>query len=141
MAGVQNWTNDLWDIIVPQASLTTINMIVQKDETKHELVEYLHKCVFSPAFSTFQKVIRKGHFITWPGINKITFEKIITNKTPTAKEHLDQERSNLQSTKITKVINDDEEEFSHKMALKKKLECSNGLSNGTKTHNVFQSNW
>ena len=81
-------------------------MIVRRDKTKTEHAEYLHKCAFSPALSTFQRAIRKGHFISWPGIHEINFEKFISNIVPTAKGHLDQERSNLQTTK--KQINNDD---------------------------------
>ena len=75
-------------------------MIIWRDKTKTKLVEYFHKCAFSPSLSTFQRAIRKGHFLTWPGINDINLEKNIMNLVPTAKGHLDQERSNLQSSKI-----------------------------------------
>ena len=105
MKGIRNWTNGLWDIILPQTQ-QQINMIVQKDKTKHELAEYLHTCAFSQALSTFQKAIRKGHFITWPEITEINFEKFIMNKIPTAKGHLDQERSiyNIQKPLRVKIL-------------------------------------
>ena len=74
-------------------------MIIRRDRTKTELAEYLHKCAFSPSLSKFQRAIRKGHFLTWPGSDDINFEKYIANLVPTAKGHLDQERANLQSTK------------------------------------------
>lgn len=84
-------------------------MIIRKDKTKLDLAEYLHKCAFSPSLSTFQRAIRKGHFLTWPSIEDINFEKYIMNLLPTAKGHLDQERANLQSTKTVesnKIIED-----------------------------------
>ena len=74
-------------------------MVIRKDKTKTELAEYLHKSAFSPSLSTFQRAIRKGHLLTWPGIEDINFEKYISNLIPTAKGHLDQARANLQSTK------------------------------------------
>ena len=99
MTGVRNWTDGLWDVIVPAENCQNFNMIVRRDKTKHELAEYLHKCAFSPSLDTFQRAINKGHFLTWPGINEINFPKFVTNILPTAKGHLDQERANLQSTK------------------------------------------
>ena len=96
--GLRNWTDGLWDVTIPQRK-DNMNMIIRKDKTKTELAEYLHKCAFSPSLSTLQHAIRKGHFLTWPGIADINFEKYITNLVPTAKGHLDQERANLQSTK------------------------------------------
>ena len=41
----------------------------------------------------------------WPGIEEINFDKLITNKLPIAKGHLDQEQANL---KRTKVANDED---------------------------------
>ena len=98
LTGTRNWTDGLWDIIIPQKQ-QSINAIIRFDKTKYELAEYLHKCAFSPSLVTFQKAINKGHFITWPGINDINFNKFIKNTLPIAKGHLDQERANLQSTK------------------------------------------
>ena len=86
-------------------------MIIRKDKRKSELAEYLHKCAFSPSLSTFQKTIRKGNFVTWPGINEINFKKFIINILPTAKGHLDQERANLQSTKRTDNDDNTDEDY------------------------------
>ena len=99
LTGTCNWTDGLWDVVLPQCQ-QSINKHIQWDKTKYELAEYLHKCAFSPSFVTFQKAIKKGHFITWPGISDINFNKFIKNTLPTAKGHLDQERENLQSTKL-----------------------------------------
>ena len=105
--GIRNWTDGLWDVRVGDQK-ENVNMIIRRDKTKTDLAEYLHKCAFSPSLSTFQRAIRKGHFLTWPGINDINFEKYIKNLVPTAKGHLDQERTNLQSTKSNKhKISDD----------------------------------
>ena len=95
--GQRNWTDGLWDVRIDQPQ-ESINVIIRKDTTKQHLNEYLYKCAFSPFLSTFQRAIQKGHFLTWPGIDKINFEKYIYNLAPTAKGHLDQERANLQST-------------------------------------------
>ena len=105
--GVRNWNDGLWDVHLPTQE-QRLNMIVRKDKTKIELAEYLHKCAFSPSLPTFQRAIRNGNLVTWPGINDINFEKYVQNLVPTAKGHLDQERSNLQSTKEN---NPEEEDF------------------------------
>ena len=118
LKGVRNWTNGLWDVVVPQ-TCQSINVIVRRDRTKHELAEYLHKCAFSPALSTFQKAIRMGHFISWPGIMDINFKNFITNIFPTAKGHLDQERSNLRSTKMNTNKKTDDDFFPKNDATKK----------------------
>ena len=106
--GTRNWTDGLWDVHVKHKPNSQANIIVRKDTTKHNLAEYLHKCAFSPALSTFQRAIKQGHFLSWPGISEINFSKCVTNITPTAKGHLDQERANLQSTH---KIDDTAEDF------------------------------
>ena len=76
-----------------------MNYIISQDKDKTELAQYLHGCVFSPVISTFQKCIKKGNFISWPGIDNLNFKKLIKTTEPTLKGHLDQERKNVQSTK------------------------------------------
>ena len=65
-----------------------------------ELGQYLHACAFSPAMSTFQKAVRRGHLLSWPGITNINFEKVLGTTIAAEKGHLDQERQNLQSTRV-----------------------------------------
>ena len=104
LQGTRNFVDGLWDIKIPTTDTTPVlraNAIIRQDKTKYELASYLHACAFSPSISTFQKAIRRGHFITWPGIENINFEKILRATIPSAKGHLDQERKNLQSTKST----------------------------------------
>ena len=79
--GTRNWTDGLWDVRIGEHK-ENLNMIIRKDKTKTDLAEYLRKCAFS--------------------------RKIYKKLVPTAKGHLDQERSNLQSTKPNEQeINDD----------------------------------
>ena len=104
LTGVRNWSDGLWDVVVPQTQ-KSINIIVRQDKTKYDLAEFLHKRAFSPALSIFQKAKRMGHFISWPCITDINLEKSITNLLPTAKGHLDQERSKIRLTK-TNISND-----------------------------------
>ena len=76
-----------------------LNVIVRRDEKKTELAAYLHACAFSPVLSTLEQVIYKGHLLTWPGIHKLNFNKLLKNIIPAAKGYLDQERKNMQFTK------------------------------------------
>ena len=103
LTGKHNWVDSLWDVHFNAPPTQSLNIIIIKDKAKRELAKYFHKCAFSPALTTLQKAVRKGHFITWPGIEEIKFEKNIINTLPTAKGHLDQERANLQSTKKSKT--------------------------------------
>ena len=49
------------------------NAIVAKNNTKKQLADYLHACADSPALTTFQKSIKNGNFVTWPGIEDVHF--------------------------------------------------------------------
>ena len=51
-----------------------VNYIITQDKSKTEFAQYLHSCAFSPAISTFQKIINKGNVITWPGIDTSNFK-------------------------------------------------------------------
>ena len=82
-----------------------LNLIMHKNTTKTELATYLHACCFSPTARTFIRAIKNENFISWPGLTPS-----LTSKMPlspnTAKGHLTQERSNLQSTKPDNTIDD-----------------------------------
>ena len=77
-----------------------VNYIIQKDQSKVELAQYLHGCAFSPSISTFQTAINRGNFITRPGIDEMKFKSLLGSPLATTLGHMDQERSNLQSTKV-----------------------------------------
>ena len=116
MHGPRNRTDNLWDIQLPahqrdkiQAAPTTscLSYIITKDKTKSDLARYLHATAFSPRISTFSKAIRNGNFVTWPGIENLNFEKLIGTTIASELGHLDQERKNLQSTKVRSEEEDD----------------------------------
>ena len=108
LQGKHNKTDGLWDVPVTPTVKNhehSINFIVHKKKSKLELAQYLHACAGSLVISTFQKAIRNGNFITWPGIDNINFNALLKTILATAKCHLDQERKNLQSKKQTTEIN------------------------------------
>ena len=76
------------------------------DKNKSKLAQFSHGILFSPVISTLMKAIANDHFITWPGIEKLNFEKLVMDSVPMNLGHLNQERKNLQSTKHK--LNDDE---------------------------------
>ena len=96
LTGTRSKQDSLWDVRFEQ---NTMNYIIQKDKSKLELAQYLQGCAFSLSISTFQNSINKGNFITWPGIQSVNFKKALSTTLATSLGHLDQERSNLQSTK------------------------------------------
>ena len=101
----------MWDVPLPQpspvmqSSINTTssthraNIIIQTDKTKQELAQYLHACSFSPSISTFLSAIRKGHFLSWPGLTPSLITRHLPPSTFTAKGHMNQEQKHLQSTK------------------------------------------
>ena len=97
LKGHRNLKDGLYDVPFTQMKN---NYIIHKDKSKLELAQYLHACAFSPVLSTFQASINKGNFLTWPGIEDVKFKKLLGTTLSTALGQLDQERSNLQSTKI-----------------------------------------
>ena len=99
--GYRDIQDGLWKLKLPQLNM---NYIIRKEKNKTELAQYLHACAFSPAISTFTTCIKKGNFITWPGIDELDFKKLLQNPEATIKGHLDQERANLQSTKVKETI-------------------------------------
>ena len=108
LSGQRNKVDGLWDVPFPTNNgmyyiknkvLPKVNYIITRDKSKTELAQFLHATAFSPRISTFQKSINKGNFITWPGIDELSFKKLIGSPLATELGHLDQERKNLQSTK------------------------------------------
>ena len=108
--GTRNFTDGLWDIPLPtsplpwnlprqQSSSHHANVILRKDKSKMELGQWLHACAGSPSKSTFIQAIRKGNFITWPGLTSELISKHLVEPEATIKGHFNQERKNLQSTK------------------------------------------
>jgi hypothetical protein len=108
LSGTRNHTDSLWDIPLattsPSLSLAptpvfAANAIIRKDMTKTALAQYLYGCCGSPVLSTWQRAIRNGNFVTWPGIDSFSIDKHLPKSIASAKGHLGQERKNLQSTK------------------------------------------
>ena len=113
LEGQRNHTNGLWDVVLstnnhnnttPILRKHVSNIIIRKSTTIKDLIHYFQGCCFGPSKSTFLKAVKNGNFITWPGL---TYKNLDKNYTPTiftAKGHLNQERKNLQSTKVIHTI-------------------------------------
>ena len=116
LTGPRNSTDGLWDLHIPATNCAAstpgtnhqANAIIRKDKTKTELAQYLHAAAGYPVISTFSQAIKKGNFLSWPGIESLSFQKHLPKSMATAKGHLDQERKNLQSTKVQIKLEDDE---------------------------------
>ena len=119
LSGSRSCKDKLYDLKIPNHNIKNnnnlmptfdigqqINFIIHKDQTKTDLARYLHATAFSPSISTFIKAIRRGNFVTWPGIDNLNLPRLLGTPMATAKGHLDSERKNLQSTK-NPIIEDD----------------------------------
>ena len=94
-------------ITIPEPPVPTIdpqqyccNYILTLDKSKYELAQYYYGCLFAPAITTLKTAIKKGNFLSWPGIETINFTKYVGKNIAHEKGHLDQERQNLRSTKV-----------------------------------------
>jgi hypothetical protein len=120
LEGYRNHSDGLWDVPIPQPKLpkpiqqhqpylkhqhSSANIIIRKDKTKMELIQWLHASCGSPKQSTFIKAVQKGNFLTWPGLTIDLIKKHLPECIATNKGHLNQERKNIQSTKPSISIN------------------------------------
>ena len=72
----RNLKDGLWDLHIPstsnaasnQSTLHQDNAIIRKDKSKTELAQYLHAAGVYPVLITFIQAIKKGNFLSWPGI-------------------------------------------------------------------------
>ena len=109
LEGIRSTSGDkLWDIPLPQhksklssipSSPKSINVIIRKDKSKHDLIVYLHAACFSPTKTTFINAIKKNFLTTWPGLTADLVNKHLPTSVHTAKGHIKQELQGLQSTK------------------------------------------
>ena len=76
-----------------------INIIIRKKQPQKTLAQYLHATCYSPVPSTFITAIKNGNFDTWPGLTPHLINKHLPPSISTAKGHIRQEYSGLQSTK------------------------------------------
>ena len=116
LKGFRNNIDGLWDVPLqlhpndkPNYCQTTpnkLNVITPVKQHSQTLIQYLHAALFSPAKSTIIKALQNNHFAGWPGLTLDNVHKYLQDTPATAKGHLDQHRKNLQSTRMTKPIDD-----------------------------------
>ena len=112
--GDRNLEDKLWDIKFDQfgnhirasthqhneSDLHCLNVIIPKDLSISKLIQFYQGCLFSPAKSTLLKAVNNNNFITWPGLTPTNVQKYYKDTVYTAKGHLNQEKQNIQSTKL-----------------------------------------
>ena len=94
--GHRNKTDGLWYIPISRPLRHRARSIITRENTKTELIQYLHGLYFSPTPRIFLKEIRNGNLLTWPDLNNKQLLKHLTPRIATALGHLDQEQNNLQ---------------------------------------------
>ena len=100
LTGERNASDSLWDIPLTPPSLpaSSANDVVQMNQTKNELVQFLHSTCFSPAPSTFIKAIKNIQLSTCPGLTEELISKHLPLSPATTKGHLKQEFKNILPT-------------------------------------------
>eukprot|EP00978_Attheya_sp_CCMP212_P006284 scaffold14236_cov54-Attheya_sp.AAC.6 len=92
--------NGLWDI--PIAPLPVANNVTSSvTSTIAKWIAFYHATIFSPTISTWCRAIDAGHFTTWPELTSKQVHQHLPASRAMLKGHLDQTRSNAQSTKRT----------------------------------------
>ena len=113
LTGKRNLSDGLWDIPIsndnttsnPTSSqsipkqISSLAVIIRKNQTHLDLVKYLHASCFSPVKSTFLRAIKNNHFTTWPGLTPQLVNKCLPAIIATELGHLNQQKQGLQSTK------------------------------------------
>jgi hypothetical protein len=66
-----------------------------------ELINYLHKAMFSPTQSAVLQAVNNGHLVTWPGLTEKAINKNLKIKPATSMGHMNQRRQNIRSTSKT----------------------------------------
>ena len=108
ITGICNHSTGLYEQSIPRndtptthqanATLPTINL--------EEQIKYLHQCTFSPTPRTWLQAVKKGHFKTWPRVTVEAIKRYLPKSEATTMGHLDQQRKNIQSTKLQKDDHD-----------------------------------
>ena len=126
ITGIQNHTTRLYEQHMPthnnknvhqaNATLPTTNL--------QEHIKYLHQCAFSPTTRTWLQAVKKGHFKTWPGVTIEAIQHYLPKSEATMLGHLDQQRKNIQSTKLS----EDDQDTMHTLS---------PLEKGLSTHALY----
>ena len=110
LQGHRNHSDGLWDIPlhkhVPQQH--KLNVIIPKNQSLTNLLQYLHASLFSPAKSTLLQAIQNGNLTTFPGLTYKNVTKHLPHMPATALGHMDQHQQGLQSTRTSQQISTDD---------------------------------
>ena len=86
-------------LVVPEQH--KLSVIIRKQQSRRELLQYFHATCLSPVKSTWLKAIKTKNFESWPGIIEENVSKYLHLSTATVQGHIHWEQQNQASTKIT----------------------------------------
>jgi hypothetical protein len=102
MAGDRDPVNGLWSVPVPASPPLLINNVTTTvTQSVADRIAFYHATMFSPTISTWCRAIDAGHLTTWPELTSKQVRQHLPASRAMLKGHLDQTRSNAQSTKKT----------------------------------------
>ena len=128
ITGIRNHTNRLYEQHIPTHNNQNIHQENSTLPTTNlqEHIKYLHQCAFSPTTRTWIQAVKKGHFKTWPSVTVEAIQCYLPKSKATTLGHLDQQRKNIQSTKL----DDDDQDTMHTLS---------PLKNGLSTHALYDT--
>jgi hypothetical protein len=110
LAGPRDPHTGMWHLpLNPKQSAATTNKAnstpmansAYHTTNKQEHVQFLHGAAGYPVPSTWIKGITANNYTTWPGLESKLVTKHLPKSEATVKGHLNQQRKNLRSTKVT----------------------------------------
>jgi hypothetical protein len=95
LKGARDLDTGLWQINLrkehQQPQLAVANNVYELRNTG-ELVNYLHKAVFSPTKSAFLQAVKNGHLVTWHRLTEKSINKHLKLTPATTMGHMNQRR-------------------------------------------------
>ena len=87
-----------YHIVEKIRSHPSLAVIIRKQQTKHDLIKYLHAACFSPTNATWIRAVKNNHFNTWPGLTIDLIKNHLPKSIATIQGHMKKEQQGLQST-------------------------------------------
>jgi hypothetical protein len=128
LKGARDLYTGLWRINLrkehQQPPLVVANNVYEVCNTG-ELVNYLHKAIFSPTKYALLQAVKNGHLATWPGLTEKEINKHLNLTPATTMGHMNQSLQSIRSTSKTPITSDIEDV------------TATPATSGTKTHLVY----
>ncbi|EEC46594.1 predicted protein [Phaeodactylum tricornutum CCAP 1055/1] len=101
LSGARSPHTGLWHLdLTPPKSPATAHALVPTTPLA-DRIAFVHASLFSPALSTWCQALDSGHLATFPDLSSRQVRKYPPRSPAMIKGHLDQQRANLRSTKLS----------------------------------------